>query len=103
MNEKEVKEIISRQIEAAKRSATLNGIDLDKHLVQPTKKRYRDCADLGNTIELWLVFQESPEGDGFKIVFDEQSGQFGLATSGKYELDTLIGLHGTFLDTLNAM
>ena len=59
-----------------------------------------------SVVELWLVLEEKPETKGgYKIVYDEKSGLFGLAASGEPLLpgDTFEGPRGTFIETLEAM
>ena len=49
------------------------------------------------------MLEEYPENkDGYKIVFDEDMKQFGLATPGKC-IDLFIGYYGSFLQTLEGM
>jgi len=40
---------------------------------------------------------------GYKIVFDDDSLMFGLATCGQSGSDVFIGFHGIFLETLTGM
>lgn len=59
--------------------------------------------DTGRQVEHWLVLEETP-GGGYQIVFDEDSGQFGLATFDVgTRRDYFPGLYGNFLETLDAM
>jgi hypothetical protein len=74
--------------------------DLDRCLVAPTRASFAGKGE-GNISDFWLVLEEQPETqDGYKIVFDEQTRQFGLAT-GKRKV--FIGFYGTFITTLEAM
>lgn len=57
-------------------------------------------------IEAWLVLEEDPiNRDAYKIVFDERSGLFGLASQGSPSdpYPVLCGLYGDFLNTLESM
>jgi hypothetical protein len=68
------------------------------------KRVYEDSFKEGETLGLWLVLEEIPESNsGYKIVFDEASGTFGLAISGAQDNDVFIGFYGTFLETLEGM
>ena len=74
--------------------------DLGRCLVAPTRASFAGKGE-GELSDFWLVLEERPETeDGYKIVFDEQTRQFGLAT-GKQKM--FIGFYGTFLQTLEAM
>ena len=73
-------------------------------LVTSIKQIYEDSFNQNETLELWLVLEEIPEDKtGYKVVFDEKSCIFGLATSGFHELDVFLGFYGTFLNTLEGM
>ena len=53
---------------------------------------------------MWLVLEENPRTrGGYKIVFDEQRREFGLATREQSGRDVLLGFYGTFMETLDAM
>jgi hypothetical protein len=56
-------------------------------------------------IELWIVLEEIPEQNtGYKIVFDENIRQFGLAYNDSQIMESdFLGIYGSFLDTLKAM
>ena len=62
-------------------------------------------ADPSGKTELWLVLEEVPETKGgYKVVFDERRGKFGLATAdSSNELDTYLGAYGLFLTALESM
>lgn len=104
METSEVSEIIEREIDGDWSLSNAHGVDLKRCLVPPVKKTYDDSFKEGETIELWLVLEEVPEDkSGYKIVYDEKSGMFGLATNGAHGQDVFIGFYGTFLDTLEGM
>ena len=104
MNASEISKIIEREIDGDWSRSNAHGVDLKRCLVAPVKHTYRDSFKEGETIELWLVLEEVPEDkSGYKIVFDEQTRMFGLATSGFDQPDMFIGFYGTFLATLEGM
>ena len=66
----------------------------------PERRRFVDGGHKNRMLDLWLVLEEHPQThDGYKIVFDESSRQYGLASSG----DVFVGYYGTFIETLDAM
>jgi hypothetical protein len=87
-----VKRLIEDQVKAAHREADSAVAD---GLVQPYRLSLPTAW--GAAEEFWIVFSE-PGRDGYSIVYDERTAQFGLATSGK-----VIGLYGDFLTTLDRM
>lgn len=99
MHSSEITNLI--QAELSSRSLPLRAHpDLGRCLVAPTRASFAGEGE-GNITDLWLVLEERPETeDGYKIVFDEQTRQFGLAT-GKRKV--FIGFYGTFIQTLEAM
>ena len=105
MKASEVSEIVEREIDGNWSVTNAHGVDLKRCLVVPPMKRvYEDSFKEGETIELWLVLEEIPESkSGYKVIFDEESGMFGLATSGRRANDVFIGFYGTFLETLEGM
>ena len=105
MKASEVSEIVEREIDGNWSLSNAHGVNLQKCLIAPPVKRvYEDSFKEGEALEMWLVLEEIPEDKtGYKIVFDEESGMFGLAISGKHDNDVFIGFYGTFLETLEGM
>lgn len=104
MKASEVSELIEREINGDWSLSNAHGVDLRRCLVAPTVRVYEDCLRDGETLELWLVLEETPEDEsGYKIVFNEKSGAFGLAMRDVHDRDIYLGPHGTFLATLAGM
>ena len=104
MEASEISELIEREIGGNWSLSNAHGVDLRRCLVEPTKRVYEDSFRRGEMIELWLVLEEVPEDQsGYKIVFDEGSQMFGLATSNVAGPDVFLGYYGSFLETLEAM
>jgi len=104
MSPAEVAELVAAEINGEWSRSNAHGVDLRKCLVAPAKRLYEDSFAEGRTIELWLVLEERPaDGSGYKIVFDETTRQFGLATSSRGGRDVFIGFYGNFIATLEAM
>jgi hypothetical protein len=94
-----ISKIIEQEIGGNWLQTNPHDVDFEKCLaVPPVKQVFEDIFNEGK-IELWVVLEEDHEKkDGYKIIFDEETVQFGLATS-----DIFIGLYGSFLDTLKSM
>jgi hypothetical protein len=103
MTPSEITKIIEREINGNWELSNWHGCDLKKCLVRPTKKFYSDGLDTEIKHELWIVLEELPETlEGYKVVFDEKTRNFGLAmssTNGDYYL----GRYGTFLEAFKSM
>jgi len=56
-------------------------------------------------IDLWLVLEEVPDTrDGYKIVYDDRTGMFGLACRGFSGRDVYLGAYGNnFFEAFDAM
>jgi hypothetical protein len=91
--------------------SNLHKIDIRQCLVTPRPikiihRLVKDGRINERLMDVWLVLQErSNEDDGYIIVFDEESGKFGLGSPG-WPSDahpSLCGLYGDFMTTFKAM
>ena len=74
--------------------------DFNTTILFPVKQKYKRSNDATEAYVRWTVFEERKDKQGYKIYFDENSKQFGLAlNSDSVELID-IGLYGSFLKTL---
>ena len=105
MEPSEVSQIVMEEIAGNWSVSNAHGVDLKRCLVVPTRRDYADPIVEGSSHSLWLVLEEVPEDQsGYKIVFDEATHKFGLATGDvKQNRDVFLGFYGTFLETLEAM
>lgn len=105
MISEEITRIIYEEIGDDWQYSNAHGIDLRKCLVTPQKRRFLTNLDSGSEEEFWLVLEEFPaNGSGYKIIFDEESKMFGLATAMKEsKRDFFLGIYGSFLETLEGM
>ena len=102
MTSEEIKILIKNELKSEKDIKNVFGLDLTQCLVQPTKQKYQDASD--NSIEeLWTVLEETPDTNGYKIYFDEESKMFGLGIKSDKDELINIGNYGTFLKTLYSM
>jgi hypothetical protein len=103
MEAKEISQIIEAELNGDWSLSNAHGVDLKRCLVNPSLQTY-DNWNQSETLRLWLVLEEMPDDkSGYKIVFDEKSKMFGLATTGFGQRDTFLGFYGTFLETLEGM
>jgi len=79
------------------------GRPLRECLQVPVRRRFLNSHSNNEPEDLWFVFEEGPNsGEGYKVVYDEDLGEFGLAVQGVTE-PVLIGYYGGFVETLNSM
>jgi hypothetical protein len=83
-----------------------HGIELSRCLGEPERVL---CTNTfpgfrgGKPFEAWLVLEALPnDDDGYRIIFDEESGKFGLACGTRRD-PIFIGWHGSFLNTVQGM
>jgi hypothetical protein len=88
---------LSLKIENEVSSVWTADSDWRRCLIPPEKKQFRDWS--GKIVELWLVFDEAPgTDDGYKIIYHEETDQFGLAVPAfgsipGTELHVVLGLY----------
>jgi hypothetical protein len=111
MNAADVSRIVHDQIGANKTLPNSHGVELNRCLTSPVTIKVIHRKVLKGQIEdsvetVWLVLEERPsEKDGYKIVFNEQRGIFGLASIGfaNDPYPVLCGYYGDFPTTLASM
>jgi hypothetical protein len=111
MTSADISQIIRDQIGVRESLPNPHGIDLRRCLTTPTliKVIHRRVLNgkIKDSIEaVWLVLEERPpQTNGYKIVFNEERGLFGLASSGfpNDRCPVLCGYYGDFPTTLAGM
>ncbi|MEO7044937.1 MAG: hypothetical protein ABI091_06485 [Ferruginibacter sp.] len=99
----EIKEIISRELQAEPDHTNVFGLDLTRCLIEPIKQKYKDFNEATDIYELWTVFEEREDKGGYKIYFDEENKMFGLALQSDKDEIIAIGDYGSFLRTLYSL
>ncbi len=108
MTPDDVSRKIDAEIDGRWNESNLHGINLRGCIVPPTvTKLIHRKVEAGriyeSVIEVWLVLEEKPiEKDGYKIIFDEASGMFGLASQG-WPSDPHPSLDGFYSDFMSAV
>jgi hypothetical protein len=99
----ELSQLIAIDLAAHQGQMIWGGRPLDRCLVKPTKIVCLNSHAENQPENYWLVFEEAPSpGEGYKVVYDEELREFGLAVAGVVE-PVVIGIYGGFVDTLNSM
>lgn len=109
MTSEEVRSLVEQEIGGEWALTNAHGCDLRRCLVNPELREYGDFGggrDLDNpvtSISLWLVLEENPDDcSGYKIVYGEECGMFGLASSSARG-DVFLGFYGTFREAFTGM
>jgi len=103
--------MIEDQVGTSESLPNSHGIDLRRCLTTPavikiTHRRVLNGKSQDSTETVWLVLAERPaEKDGYKIIFNEARGLFGLASQGfpNDQFPVLCGYYGDFPTTLASM
>lgn len=103
MTANEIKEIISKELQAESDHTNVFGLNLTKCLIEPIKQKYKDSNEASDIYELWTVLEEREDKNGYKIYFDEETNMFGLAIQSDKDELIDIGNYGNFLKTLYSM
>lgn len=111
MTAADVSRILKDQIGGRSYLPNSHRIDLDRCLITPIlfkiiHRRVKDGKMKDSVERVWLVLDERPgKTDGYKIIFNEDIGEFGLASDG-FPIDPfpiLCGYYGDFPTTLAGM
>ncbi len=111
MTTDQVRQLVEDQIAGAWEESNHHGVCLRQSLVAPTlitviDRQVRKGKIMECDIDVWLVLIENPSTqDGYRIVYSEAEGCFGLASQG-FETDphpVLCGWYGDFMTTFKGM
>jgi hypothetical protein len=104
MTAADVRELVHGQIGNNWDRSNLHKVNLQRCLVEPPRRMtFLDASD-EKPVDAWLVLHEDPKSElGYAVVYDEESGEFGLAQFATGYEPCLIGIYGDFFTTLEAM
>ena len=101
MNARELSRLIENDL--ATHKLVWHGRPIDQCLVEPVEITCLNSHASNQPERYWLVFEEGPNpGQGYKVVYDEELCEFGLAVAGEVE-PIIIGIYGSFVETLHSM
>lgn len=113
MTSDEVANLVRQQIGNRWDQSNAHGVDLQRCLVQPKRVQMGAMgASIPNpggkavdtTVWVWVVLEEDPvKRDGYKIVMEEDTREFGLAILLADGQPCYLGCYGDFMTTLQAM
>lgn len=111
MTAADVSRLIKDQVGDNESLPNSHGVDLHRCLTRPIlidviHRRIIKGKIKDSTETVWLVLEERPvEKDGYKIIFDEKRGTFGLVSTGfpNDPFPVLCGYYGDFPTTLASM
>lgn len=104
-----LKKVIA-EIDGRWETSNAHGVDLRRCLVDPTLVSMNTSNPVSSgvaveeAIAVWIVLEEHPDTrDGYKVVLEEETGDFGLAMTCEDGELFYIGPYGDFMTTLRAM
>lgn len=103
MTSDQITDIILAELKSDFKISNTHGVDLKKCLITPIQQEYFSAMDTTIKFNLWTVLEESEDGDGYKIFFDEDENTVGLGMKSANNQLLYLGNYGTFLETLTAM
>ena len=103
MTSTEIEEIIKTELQVEPDTTNVFRLDLTKCLTKPSRQKYKNANDSTDIYELWTVLEETEDGNGYKIYFDENNKIFGLAIKSDKDELIEIGSYGSFLQTLYSL
>ncbi|WP_421921179.1 hypothetical protein [Marinifilum sp.] len=103
MNIEDVKNIIKEELKDNPDLSNAHGVELDRCLIEPVKQTYLDSFNDNREIRLWTVLEETEDGNGYKIIYDQEDNMFGLGIKSNKDELVFIGYYGTFVETLKGM
>jgi hypothetical protein len=93
MTPQELAQLIEDDIASNQDALSWRGRPFRECLQEPKKVRVLNSHNNNEPEDLWLVFEEVPNAvEGYKVVYDESLGEFGLAVAGITE-PVLIGIY----------
>ncbi|MHC4200212.1 MAG: hypothetical protein ACYSU0_09495 [Planctomycetota bacterium] len=96
--------MIEREVGTDRGRTSAHRCDLRRCLVTPSLQDFKSETEEDETVRLWLVLEENPDRrDGYKIVYGEDDGMFGLAMRLTNGTDWFMGYYGTFLEAYDSM
>jgi len=103
MDRQDIKSIIQDELETNCDFPNDHKVELDRCLIEPIKHTYLDSFNNNKEIQLWTVFEETDDREGYKIVYDPEENMFGLGIKSNNDELIFIGYYGTFTETLRGM
>ena len=110
MTHDEVKNLVREQIDGQWDATNAHGVDLRRCLIPPVRVSMKATRPVPNgvaveeVITVWIVLEECPDTRaGYKIVLEEDAGEFGLAMTCDDGQFFYLGRYGDFMTTLDAM
>ena len=110
MDARDVQHLVHEQIDGRWEETNSHAVDLRAALITPTRSvMIMRVVQKGITketaVNVWTVLEETPDGDGYVIFYDEVRDEFGLATRG-LPVDrhpVICGYYGDFWNAFKGM
>ena len=101
MIEEDIHQLIEQELRESSNWAVPTKPEILSRLVPPRKMSFLVDLDWNQSLDLWLVYENTDDGFEFKVVYNETTGKFGLAISlVGFNRDLVLGFYTSFQDTL---
>ena len=101
MTSEEIHQIIDLEVRQSTQMDVHLKLKVLSRLVHPQKLPFLVDLDWNQSLDLWLVYEQSDDGSEFKIVYDEMTGKYGLAIGlGGVNQGLVLRFYSTFQDSL---
>src|SRR3990172_9166609 len=104
MSEEEIRRIIKQELCEQLLKRIPGKPSIQQRLVTPRKMPFLVDLDWNQSLDFWLVYEDLLDGTGFKIVFDDSTGKYGLVISlGVFNRELVLRFYESFQDALNEL
>ena len=103
MTSQEVKTIVENEIKGFEDFSIFPGIDLEKCLINPKLQKYKSGFKESGCFNLWTVLEETEDGEGYKIIYDEDNNSFGVGMKSDENELIYMGTYSAFFEVLKEM
>jgi len=104
MTEESIHQLIERELGESSNWPVLTKQKIISRLVHPRKMPFLVDLDWNQSLDLWLIYEDTDDGFEFKIAYNETTGKFGLAIAlGGMNQDLVLCFYASFQDTLKEL
>jgi hypothetical protein len=101
MTERNIHELIELELGESSNWPVRTKQKIISRLVHPRKMPFLVDLDWNQSLDLWLIYEDTDDGFEFKIAYNETTGKFGLAIApGGMNQDLVLCFYSSIEDTL---
>ncbi len=103
MTSQEIKLIVEDEIKGFKDFSIIHGIDIEKCLISPKLQKYKSGFAENTYHNLWTVLEETEDGEGYKVIYNEEENSFGLGMKSDEDELIYMGSYSSFFKAIKGM